>query len=87
MIDANVTCRHLGFVWGNFTYHSFSRNKTEYMLFEKPNCDGDEDSLFTCTGANAMGIKVGHHICGMSLYIHTYIYIYINIVPEDLQQQ
>jgi len=43
------------------------------MLFEKPNCDGDEDSLFSCTGANAMGIKVGHHICGMSLYIPVYI--------------
>lgn len=61
-IDANVTCRHLGFVWGNFTYHSFSRNKTDYMLFERPDCSGSEKSLFDCPGK--LNIRVGANICG-----------------------
>ena len=45
------------------------------MLFEKPNCDGDEDSLFNCRGANAMGIKVDI-ISVVCHCIYTYIYIY-----------
>ncbi|KAH3754675.1 hypothetical protein DPMN_189356 [Dreissena polymorpha] len=60
-IDLNVTCRHLGFVYGNFTYHSFSRNETDYMLFEKPACRGSENSLFDCPGAK--DIKYGPTIC------------------------
>ncbi|XP_012945265.1 protein bark beetle [Aplysia californica] len=60
-IDANVTCRHLGFLKGNFTYHSFSRNLTEYILWEKPDCKGGENSLFDCPGVQ--NIKTGHHIC------------------------
>ncbi|KAK6181325.1 hypothetical protein SNE40_009204 [Patella caerulea] len=60
-IDANVTCRHLGFLKGNFTYHSFTRNQTEYMLFEKPDCGGTENSLFDCGGSR--NIRLGHHIC------------------------
>ncbi|XP_052783699.1 protein bark beetle-like isoform X2 [Mya arenaria] len=60
-IDLNVTCRHLGFVYGNFTYHSFSRNETDYMLYEKPSCRGDENSLFACPGA--VNIKFGKAIC------------------------
>ena len=65
MIDANVTCRQLGFVGGNFTYHSFSRNQTEYMMFKKPACRGHENSLFECIGKDA--ISVGTHICGKIL--------------------
>ncbi|KAK3092533.1 hypothetical protein FSP39_004063 [Pinctada imbricata] len=45
-IDANVTCRHLGFIWGNFTYHSFARNKTDYMLYQN-----DQQVIgFECAG-------------------------------------
>lgn len=60
-IDLNVTCRHLGFVYGNFTYHSFTRNETDYMLFEKPACTGSENSLFDCPGNK--NIKYGATIC------------------------
>lgn len=67
-IDANVTCQHLGFVWGNFTYHSFSRNKTEYMLFERPQCTGSEKSLFDCPGARNKKMTLGKHICGMKTF-------------------
>lgn len=61
-IDLNVTCRHLGFVYGNFTYHSFARNGTDYMVYEKPACRGTENSLFECPGKN--NIKVGARVCG-----------------------
>ena len=61
-IDANVTCRHLGFLKGNFTYHSYARNLTEYILWEKPGCVGTENSLFDCPGMRA--IRTGRHICG-----------------------
>ncbi|XP_033735968.1 LOW QUALITY PROTEIN: protein bark beetle-like [Pecten maximus] len=60
-IDANVTCKHLGFVWGNFTYHSFSRNKTEYMFYPRPECTGTETDLFDCPGNKR--VSVGTHIC------------------------
>lgn len=60
--DVNVTCRHLGFLKGNFTYNSFARNLTSHMLWEQPSCNGSENSLFDCPGAKA--IKVGAHICG-----------------------
>ncbi|XP_029656084.1 protein bark beetle-like isoform X1 [Octopus sinensis] len=59
--DANVTCRHLGFLKGNFTYHSFSQNVSDYLLLEKPNCTGSEDSLPECSGWTT--IKAGLHIC------------------------
>ncbi|GFR58265.1 scavenger receptor cysteine-rich domain protein [Elysia marginata] len=62
-IDANVTCRHLGFLKGNFTYHSFSRNLTDYILWEKPGCVGTENSLFDCPGALDVNMKTGMHIC------------------------
>ena len=61
-IDLNVTCRQLGFVYGNFTYHSFARNETDYMLFEKPGCIGSENSLFECPGYK--DIKYGATMCG-----------------------
>lgn len=60
-IDLNVTCRHLGFVYGNFTYHSFTRNETDYMLFEKPTCTGSENNLLDCPGSK--DIKYGATIC------------------------
>lgn len=60
-LDVNVTCRHLGFLKGNFTYHSFSRNLTDYMLWEKPECQGTENSLFDCPGISR--IQTGAHIC------------------------
>ncbi|CAL1535561.1 unnamed protein product [Lymnaea stagnalis] len=60
-IDANVTCRHLGFLKGNFTYHSFARNLTDYILWEKPDCKGGENSLFDCPGA--VNMQIGRHIC------------------------
>ncbi|XP_076442507.1 protein bark beetle-like [Babylonia areolata] len=60
-IDVNVTCRHLGFLKGNFTYHSFSRNLTDYMLWEKPGCTGSETTLFECPGVSR--IRAGAHIC------------------------
>ncbi|XP_021367968.1 protein bark beetle-like isoform X3 [Mizuhopecten yessoensis] len=60
-IDANVTCKHLGFVGGNFTYHSFSRNRTEYMFYPRPECSGTETDLFNCPGNQR--INVGTHIC------------------------
>nr|KAG5700697.1 hypothetical protein BaRGS_029062 [Batillaria attramentaria] len=60
-IDVNVTCRHLGFLKGNFTYHSFSRNLTDYILWEKPDCVGTENSLFDCPGTSR--IQTGAHIC------------------------
>lgn len=59
--DVNVTCRHLGFLKGNFTYHSFSRNLTDYMMWEHPGCIGTENSLFDCHGASR--IKTGFLIC------------------------
>ncbi|XP_067681580.1 protein bark beetle-like [Haliotis asinina] len=62
-IDANVTCRHLGFLKGNFTYHSFAKNYTDYMLFERPRCTGQENSLFDCPGVTATNIQLGQHIC------------------------
>ncbi|GFO27981.1 class a scavenger receptor srcr domain with c-type lectin domain [Plakobranchus ocellatus] len=62
-IDANVTCRHLGFLKGNFTYHSFSRNLTDHLLWEKPDCQGGEDSLFDCPGARDENMHTGMHIC------------------------
>lgn len=61
-IDLNVTCRHLGFAYGNFTYHSFTRNETDYMVFEKPACRGTENSLFECPGR--ANIKDGARVCG-----------------------
>ena len=61
-IDLNVTCRHLGFAYGNFTYHSFARNETDYMVFEKPACRGSENSLFECPGK--INIKAGPNVCG-----------------------
>ncbi|KAL3873372.1 hypothetical protein ACJMK2_036501 [Sinanodonta woodiana] len=51
-IDVNATCLHLGFVYGNFTYHSFAQNETDYMIYEKPGCLGSENSLFDCPGKN-----------------------------------
>ncbi|KAL3873370.1 hypothetical protein ACJMK2_036499 [Sinanodonta woodiana] len=60
-IDVNATCRHLGFVYGNFTYHSFAQNETDYMMYEKPGCLGSENSLFDCPGKN--NVKIGAHIC------------------------
>ncbi|KAK0049320.1 protein bark beetle [Biomphalaria pfeifferi] len=60
-IDANVTCRHLGFLKGNFTYHSFARNLTDYILWEKPDCKGGENNLFDCPGA--VNMQIGRHIC------------------------
>lgn len=60
-IDANVTCKHLGFVWGNFTYHSFSRNKTDYMFYPQPECTGTETDLFDCPGNQR--VSLGTHIC------------------------
>lgn len=71
-IDANVTCRHLGFLKGNFTYHSFARNLTDYILWEKPDCRGAENNLFDCPGANS--IRIGRHICGMNTY---FLFIFI----------
>lgn len=70
-IDANVTCRHLGFLKGNFTYHSFARNLTDYILWEKPDCKGSENSLFDCPGANSM--KTGRHICGAYSFVVFFI--------------
>ena len=66
-VDLNVTCRHLGFVYGNFTYHSFTRNETNYMLFEKPACTGSENSLFDCPGSK--NIKYGASVCSKFLLI------------------
>lgn len=60
--EANVTCRHLGFRNGNFTYHSFSWNLTDYLLFERPQCAGQENSLTECPGW--LNIKIGPHVCG-----------------------
>ena len=60
--EANVTCRHLGFRNGNFTYHSFSYNLTDYLLFERPKCVGQENSLTECSGWSY--IKIGPHVCG-----------------------
>lgn len=59
--EANVTCRHLGFHNGNFTYHSFSWNFTDYLLFERPKCSGSENSLTECPGWT--NIKMGPHVC------------------------
>ena len=61
-----MTCRHLGFLKGNFTYHSFARNYTDYMLFEGPRCVGYENSLLHCPGV--AGIVTGAHVCGRSNY-------------------
>lgn len=61
-VDANVTCHHLGFLKGNFTYHSFAKNYTDYMMFERPRCSGQENSLFDCPGVT--NIHLGQHICG-----------------------
>lgn len=59
--EANITCRHLGFRNGNFTYHSFSWNLTDYLLFEQPRCAGQENSLTECPGW--LNIKIGPHVC------------------------
>ena len=60
--DLDVTCHHLGFLMGNFTYHSFADNLTNYILWEKPSCTGTEDSLFDCPGV--LRIQHGAHVCG-----------------------
>ena len=67
-VDANVTCRQLGFNGGEFSFLSWAMNDTTYMLYYKPQCEGTEDRVVECPGYR--GIQIGSKICGE--HIHTY---------------
>ena len=59
--DTTVACRQLGFDHGNFSFFSWSTNDSMFMLYHKPNCNGDEQSVLKCPGVG--NIKIGSRIC------------------------
>lgn len=69
-IDANVTCRSLGFLHGNFTYHSFAKNVSDYILYERPMCRDSENDIRDCPGR--LDIRMGSHVCGKSDILKTF---------------
>ena len=58
----DVACRQLGFKTGNFSFLSWARNDSSFMLFHRPSCSGSERHIMDCPGS--AGIKIGSRICG-----------------------
>ncbi|CAG0896137.1 unnamed protein product [Darwinula stevensoni] len=48
VVDFQVACRHLGFGGGTWYRWYDHRNHSRHLVFEAPNCKGNEDSLFKC---------------------------------------
>ena len=61
-MDVKVACQLLGFQWGNFSFMSWARNDTLFMLYHRPQCIGEEKHIMECPGA--ANIEIGSRICG-----------------------
>jgi Scavenger receptor cysteine-rich domain len=65
--DVNVACQQLGFLTGNFSFVSWARNDSLYMLYHKPACSGSELSVLDCPAAS--NICIGSRICSKAAFI------------------
>lgn len=62
----DVACKQLGFNNGTFSFVSWSRNDTDFMLYHNPACEGSETNILDCPNKN--NIQIGHKICRRYLY-------------------
>jgi len=60
-IDANITCKSLGFSNGTFYSYSRANNLTNHMKMYLPRCIGSEKNLFQCPGSNQP--EIGRTVC------------------------
>ncbi len=71
-LDANVTCKSLGFSNGTFYNYAPVNNLTSHMKLFMPRCTGNERDLFECLGTSHP--ETGLTVCGTSIkrkHMHT----------------
>lgn len=65
-VDANITCKSLGFSNGTFYNYSPTNNLTSHMKLFLPQCTGKEKNLFECAGTK--NPELGLTVCGKSFF-------------------
>ena len=61
-VDANVTCKSMGYSNGTFYNYAPSNNLTSHMKIFLPQCTGREQNLFECIGTK--NPELGLSVCG-----------------------
>ncbi|KAI0230770.1 hypothetical protein LSAT2_018882 [Lamellibrachia satsuma] len=70
--DTDVACRQLGFLEGIFSFVSWARNDSRFMLYHQPDCSGSESNILDCAGSQR--IQIGSRICVQQKTIHLHCY-------------
>lgn len=66
-VDANITCKSLGYSNGTFYNYAPTNNLTSHMKIFLPQCTGKEQHLFECIGTK--NPELGLSVCGKHFLI------------------